>query len=436
MGKQGNGFFGGECRICMVPPEVARPSRETGEPNAGAFSALGEPVGPEIHCDRVSQELKKSPARGFLHPSRWKHHTLVAVTALSVVLVTARMVAPHIVKAAIDRRLARIPGYSGEVRDVTLHVWRGAYRIDGMRIVKNGGRVREPFFEADRIDFSVAWIDVFRGRFVSEIHVRNGSLVFLKGADEESSQLTADKRWQDVIDDLFPIDITYLDVEGGVLEFVDTTHSPRVDVAIRDLRLHATGLNNRPEGETGVYPAKIDISGTTIGNGKLRLFTKLEPLAAQAHFLLNLEIKNVSMPSMNGVTRAYAKVEVSQGDFEVFAQMEMGNGHYEGYVKPFFSNLSFGDVQYEDKSLSRQIWKGVVSALVELAKNKESKQIATRIPFSGESNALDIHTWKMIENGLHHGFVKALSTSFEGGPNPDHVSVPDPPPAKTAPPKT
>ena len=370
----------------------------------------------------------KDPKRMRTQHSRpvWKHPGLVGLYLLIGLLVAARIAAPYVVKAAIDRRLARIPGYSGHVERIALHVWRGAYRIDGMKIVKNGGHVSEPFFEADRIDFAVAWSDVFRGRFVSEIHVKNGKLVFLRGADEESSQLTADKRWQDVIDDLFPIDITYLDIEGGVLRFVDTTHTPRVDIAIRDLRLHATGLNNRPEGETGVYPAKIDISGTTIGNGTLRLFTKLEPLAAKAHFQLNLELKNVSMLALNDFLRAYAKVEVSQGEFEVFAQMEMESGHYEGYVKPFFSNLSFGNVKYEDKSLGHQIWKGVVSALVELAKNKASKQIATRIPFSGESNSLDIHTWKTIENGLHHGFVKALSKSFEGGPNPDHVAVPEP----------
>ena len=341
------------------------------------------------------------------------------------------------VKAAIDRRLARIPGYSGHVEGNRPPRLEGAYRIDGMRIVKESGKVKEPFFSADRIDFSVAWSDVFHGRFVSQIFVKNGRLVFERGRDEESSQLTADKRWQDVVNDLFPIDITFLDISGGVLRFVDTTHNPRVDIAIRDLKVHATGLNNRPETATGDYPAKIDISGVTIGDGQLRLFTKMEPLAEKAHFQINLELKSMALPALNDFLRAYAKVEVAQGQFEVFAQMEMGQGRYEGYVKPFFSNLSFADVKYEDKSLGRQIWKGIVATLAELAKNKDSKQVATRIPFAGESNHLDVHMWKTIQNGLHHGFVKALSKSFEGTPNPDHVAVPPPAPdAKAQAPKT
>jgi hypothetical protein len=342
------------------------------------------------------------------------------------VLLFARISAPYFVKNAIDRRLAQIPGYSGRVENVTLHVWRGAYRIDGMKIVKSSGRVSEPFFSADRIDFSVSWKDAFHGRLVSQIYVTNGRLSFLRGSDADSSQLNADKRWQDVVNDLFPIDITDLDIRGGVLRFIDTTHSPRVDIAIRDLRVHATGLQNRPADRGDTLPAKIDISGTTIGDGQLRLFTKMDPLADKPHFQLAMELKKVFLPAMNNFLRAYANVEVDKGQFEIFAQMTMGDNHYEGYVKPFFSDLSFGDVKDEQKSLGHKLWKKIVAGVVNLAKNSDSKQVATRIPFSGEADNLDIHTWKSIQNGLHHGFVKALSQSFEGTANPDHVKSPAP----------
>jgi hypothetical protein len=112
--------------------------------------------------------------------------------------------------------------------------------------------------------------------------------------------------------------------------------------------------------------------------------------------------------------------------------MEMGDGRYDGYVKPFFSDLNFSDVKDEDKSLGHKIWKSIVAGIANLVKNKNSKQVATRIPFSGETDTMDIHTWKTIENALHHGFVKALSQGFEGTPNPDHVAVP-PPATPTAP---
>ena len=366
----------------------------------------------------------ESAARYPLALRPWHRRTLIAVLVVVAVLLAARMAASFYVKSAVDRRLSKIPGYSGHVDGITLHIWRGAYRIDGMKIVKRDGRISEPFFSADRIDFSIAWREMLHGRLVSQIYVRNGHLTFLRGADADSSQLTADKRWQDVINDLFPIDITFLDIRGGVLRFVDTTHTPKVDIAISDLKVNATGLQNRPAEQGDEFPAKIDISGVTIGNGQFHLFAKAEPLAEKAHFQLAMELKKVSLPALNDFLKAYANVEVSKGQFEVFAQMAMSNDHYEGYVKPFLSDLSFDDLKDENKSLGHKIWKAIVEGIANLAKNKDSKQVATRIPFSGEANGLDIHTWKSIENGLHHGFVKALSQGFEGTTNPDHVASP------------
>jgi hypothetical protein len=296
--------------------------------------------------------------------------------------------------------------------------------MNGLRITKSNGRVPEPFIAADIIDFSIYWRDLIRGRFVSQIYIKNIQLNFHRGKSDEESQLNADRRWQSVVHDLFPIDITYLDVEGGVLRFVDSRQTPKVDIEIKDLRIHATGLRNRLGDDNEPYPAKVQVTGNTIGGGEIHLFAKIEPLADKAHFELNLELKKVTLPALNDFLHAYAGVRVAQGRFEFFFQMAMHKGHYEGYAKPFFNDLRFEDSNL--KSLGEEIWTKVVAALAEFAKNSETKQVATRIPFSGDNGGLDIHTWKSIENGLHHGFVKALSQGFEGSSNPDKVPTPAP----------
>jgi Domain of Unknown Function (DUF748) len=364
----------------------------------------------------ASEEAAPAPRRRSLG---WPRGTLVAVLALVALVLIARLIAPVLVRNAISRRLSQIPGYSGKVESVDLKMWRGAYRINGMRIVKSNGQVSDPFFAAEKIDFSIAWRELFHGRLVSRIRVRNGTLNFLRGSDDENSQLTADKRWQDVINDLFPIDITFLDIEGGILSFTDATQTPRIYISVNDLRVHATGLQNRPDQSGDPLPAKIDISGVTIGKGDIHIFAKVEPLAAQAHFDLAMELKKVSMPALNDLLRAYVKIDVSQGEFEVFAQMAMRDGHYEGYVKPFMKDLKFDDVSDKDKSLGERLWKDAVAMFANLAKNKDSGQVATRIPFSGEASTMDVHVWKTIENGLHHGFIKALPQGFEGTTHPD-----------------
>ncbi len=354
----------------------------------------------------------------------WSRRALVCCLVVVVLVAAARLCAPFLLRSAINRRLNEIPNYQGHVDSVSLSLWRGAYVMSGFRITKDNGRVPEPFVAADNIDFSVYWRDLLHGRFVSQIYIRNIQLNFHRGRSDEDSQLNADKRWQDVIHDLFPIDITFLDIKGGVLRFVDTTKTPKVDVEIRDLSIRAIGLRNRVGDGNEAYPAKVEVAGITMGGGDMRLYAKLEPLADKPHFEINLELKKMVLPSLNDFLHAYAGVTVSQGRFELFSQMAMKDGHYEGYVKPFFDDLHVEDSA--DKPLGERIWSKMVAAFAEFAKNSKTKQVATRIPFSGDNGALDIHTWKTIENALRHGFVKALSHGFEGTANPDKVTASGP----------
>jgi len=329
------------------------------------------------------------------------------------------MMAPGYVGRAINRRLDAVPGYGGHVGGIGLHLWRGAYRIDDIVILKSNGQVKEPFFAADRIDFSIAWREIFHGKLVSDIVVTNGHLNFLRGKSEETSQLNADKRWQDVINDIFPIVVTRLEIKGGVLRFVDVTHDPHVDVSIHDLSLEATGLRNRPSDYGEEFPASIRMSGRTIGGGELALSAKLEPLADKPNFAMSAKLTEVALPALNDLMQAYVDVDVSKGRFEAYCQMAMREGHYEGYVKPFLDHVEFKDTSGERKSLGQRLWQTLVAAFFSLAKNAKSQQIATRIPFSGDSGSLDVHTWRSIVNGLHHGFIQALAQNFEGTTHPD-----------------
>ena len=306
---------------------------------------------------------------------RWPRPVLYTLMALVALAVVARLFAPGYVHRAINRRLNQIPGYSGHVGAINLQIWRGAYRIDDIEIVRRNGKVREPFFAAKTIDFSVAWRELLRKQFVSDVYITDGRLVFLRGPTDESSQLTVDRRWQEVINDIFPINIAHLEIRGGTIRYVDTTMEPHIDVAVRDMEVVATGLRNRPSGKGEVFPAKIDISGRSVGNGELRLNAKLEPLADQTHFEVAVELRKVSLPAINDLLRAYVGIDVSRGQFDVFGQMAMQKGHYEGYLKPFLNRVDFKNRDDVDKKLGERLWKGAVVAVIKLFENSDTKQL-------------------------------------------------------------
>jgi hypothetical protein len=341
---------------------------------------------------------------------RW----VAILSVMVVVLIGARLALPTIAKNAINKRINEIPEYSGEVSSVGINLLRGAYRLNDVRIVKRSGQINEPFFKAESIDFSLAWRELFRGKVVSDISLAKPELSFVKGPSEETSQLEADKRWQEVIADLFPIDITHLEIHDGQLRFVNTETTPRVDVRVAHAKVVATGLRNRAEPGKERFPARIEVQGDTIGLGKLRMTAELEPLAEQPHFLLKAELEDVSLPALNEFLRAYANVDVRAGNFKGYLEMTARDGRFHGYFKPFFEEIDFSDLpEQAKKPITQQLWEGVVRFVAFIFKNHEKDQLATRIPFSGEFGDTEVNVWQTIVNTLRHAFVRPWPERLE-----------------------
>ena len=61
------------------------------------------------------------------------------VLALAVALIAIRAALPLIVKDYVNDRLHAMGAYDGSVADIDMGLWRGAYRIDGLEVVKKGG---------------------------------------------------------------------------------------------------------------------------------------------------------------------------------------------------------------------------------------------------------------------------------------------------------
>lgn len=373
----------------------------------------------------MASEVRQNRAR-----RRWRR-TGIVLLILVVLVVAARLALPTLLRDAVNRRLERIPDYTGRVEGIEVGLWRGAYTLRDVEIVKREGGVKVPFFKARHIDFSLAWRELLRGKVVSDILVEEAELNFVRGASDATTQLPADRRWQEVINDLFPIDITFFEIRESRLHYVDEAVDPRVDVQVAHLAVIATGLRNRTEEDNQEFPARIDLTGETIGGGRLRIATEVEPLALQPHFLLKLELEQVALTALNDFLRAYGGVDVSAGTFNGYLEMTAREGRFDGYFKPFFENVDFRDVAGQDKPVSKQIWEGVVRVFAFIFKNHQRDQVATRIPFSGEFGNTEVGAWKTFVNLLRHAFIRPWPEKLESRTKPDEKSgdQPDPPPA-------
>ncbi len=339
-------------------------------------------------------------------------------------LIAARAAAPYLVKSAINDRLRRVPDYSGHVRDVDLGLWRGAYVLQGVDVRKRSAAGDAPFFSARRVDFSIAWRELWHGRLVGDVAVDHGRLMFVKAATPQASQLETDRRWQDAIQDVFPIEITHLEVNDGDLHFVDHTHDPDVDVSVHDMHLVATGLRNRKRtSREDVLPAAISVDGTTIGDGRLRLLLRLAPLAREPLFDLDLAVERVTLPALNDFLLAYANVDVSRGTFDLYLEVAARDGAFRGYVKPFFRNLDFENRSDKHRPLLGKIWESVVNFMDNILKNPDKHQLGTRVPFSGTFENTNVGTVTGILNAVRYGFGAAFSEKIDERIEPSDVKA-------------
>ena len=359
-------------------------------------------------------QSEQDPGGGHLRPwRRWPRRTLLVLVVVGVLLVAARLALPAVLRSAINARLDKIPDYTGRVERVNVSLWRGAYTLHRLVIQKRSGELKEPYFRAEKIDLSVAWRQLLHGQFVGDVAMDQPMLTLITGPSSDETQIAADHRWQDVIKDIFPIDITWLKITDGQVRYINHTTKPEVDIRIAHLRALATGLRNRVDQGSGEFPSTIVLEGETIGGGQLKISAQLEPLAIEPHFLLKLELEKVSLPALNEFLRAYAGIDVSQGQFSGYLEVVARNGHFEGYFKPFFDHVDFSQPPGETRHLGQEIWEWFVSGFATIFKNHARDEVATKIPFSGEFKKLDTHTWETIKNLLHHAFVHPLAKKLD-----------------------
>jgi hypothetical protein len=104
---------------------------------------------------------------------------------------------------------------------------------------------------------------------------------------------------------------------------------------------------------------------------------------------------------------------VKRGTFEVFSEIAGENGHFDGYVKPFFLDLNVLELDQDAKHPLNLIWQAIVAGAVEIFKNHSKDQVATKIPISGTFEKTHVQVWTTIANVLRNAFVQAFKARLD-----------------------
>jgi len=340
---------------------------------------------------------------------RWLRLTLLIVLG---VLIVGRAVLPFMLETFVNNRIAHLHGYGGKVGHITVHLWRGAYRIHDINIYKTSGNIREPFFEATYVDLSIEWFRLVRGKVVGQVYMMNPKINFEDGPTKDLKQTGQGGGWGELLTSLFPFDFNRLESNDGELDFYNHYSKPPVDLFLNQLNLTATNLSNA-ENQSTELSAQIQATAKTMGGGTVATQVEFNPIEKDPTFELTGTVSNIDLTAANNFMQAYAGFEVGKGTLSSYVSVASKNGGYDGYFKLFFKNLHMFDWAKERHKDIFQIFKDAAVGLATLVLTNPNGNFATKLSISGAYGKDHVDAWGVVASAINNAFFHALQPKLD-----------------------
>jgi len=181
----------------------------------------------------------------------------------------------------------------------------------------------------------------------------------------------------------------FLDKADITLEGFSNERSKRNGVAHATARFMDSG------------PAALDATFAGGGSGR-------------AEFELEVGIDRVQLTSLNDLLRSKGGFDVTSGVFSFYSDLKVQNGRIDGYVKPFFQDMSVYDsTQDAGKPIGQQVYEALVGGAATILENRSKDQVATRTAVSGPVENPEASTWQILLGLIRNAFWSAITPGLD-----------------------
>lgn len=341
---------------------------------------------------------------------------------LILVLLAVHIALPYVVRDYLNEQLADMDDYRGQVTDVDLAWWRGAYRINGLRIVKVAGQVPVPFVTVPSIDIAVS------GRTLWHEHAIVAVVIFERpvlnfvdgGANQQASQTGQGTDWRAQLTKLLPITLNELRVVDGRLHFRNFNSTPPVNLEASQINASLYNLTNVAD-EQGQRLARFEGKAQLLGHAPLESKARFDPFQNFEDFDFQLRATGIQLKRLNDFSSAYGKFDFNAGSADLVIEARADQGQLSGYIKPLLRNVEVFNWQQDmadaDKGFLRGLWEAVVGGGQAVLKNQPKDQFATRVELHGNIHQQDISAFQAFIAILSNAFVEAFTARFENPPS-------------------
>ncbi len=348
-------------------------------------------------------------------PFAYRRH-LAWLLAIVVLLVLARLALPYLVKSYLNRHMDRMGDYHGQIDDVGIHLWRGAYSVEGLRVVKVSDKVPVPLFAARHTDIAVSWRALSHGRVRGKVEFTHAALNFVDGGDAGDGQSGKGVNWRAQLQMMVPMRLDEVAVHDSTVTFHNFVSRPRVDLEMTDVDGTITNLTNADRRKRRRV-ATVQATAKVLRDAPLQVKASIDPLERSGDFAMELRVTGIQLTRLNDLARAYANLDFAGGSGDFVMELEARDGQLDGYAKPLLHDVRIfswkQDVEQDKKNPLRIAWEAVAQGVTLLFKNQQHDQFATRVPISGRIDDKKLGTWAAIVGVLHNAFVKAYTPQLE-----------------------
>jgi hypothetical protein len=345
-----------------------------------------------------------------------KQKLLIGLVVLALGLLALRLALPGILRDQINKHADTMGQYHGQVADVDLQIWRGAYSLNGLVIEKASGKVPVPLINVPRMNLSVSWREIFHGGIVAEVEFIRPELNFVDGRTTAESQTGRGVDWREKLEELLPIQLNEVRVTDGSIFFRNFVSDPPVDLKAINTNATLRNLTNVRD-KSGNRVAELEGRADVLGQAPLEAAASFDPFGTMDDFTLDLKVTDIELMRLNTLFQAYGNLDLASGKGDLIVQMQATDGALSGYVKPLLKDVKIvswkQDVQEQHDNPLRLAWEWTAGVVKSVFQNQAQDQFATRVDFSGTLKDPKTSTLDTIVNVLRNAFVEAYKPQFE-----------------------
>jgi hypothetical protein len=338
---------------------------------------------------------------------------IIFLSFIALILIV-RLLLPVFILNYINQELDKNEEFDGNIEGISLSILAGEYAIEGITLKEVDSEPEdEPLLQMDRLWVKLDYRAIFRGEVIAEVELDRPVINYISRPEKEEVEEDEEKQDElaDLFDEMIPVTIDRIKINNGKMSYRDVT-TPLLNLQIYNLNLTATNLTTQPD-EDVLLPSTVQATANTTGEGNLNLDMKLNALAENPTFDMNLEVTELQLKAFNEFIKDQGSLDVVGGTFGLHTEIAAKRGFFTGYAKPVIDGLEIRPLDKENTGIFQRIYESAATVIRDILEAPGEEQIATRVPIEGKFDDPDANIWRTIINLLRNAFIEALVPSID-----------------------